>query len=82
MKQYLVTSKIDYLDPKPIEALFNDFDEAQDYMVDIVQSRTEWAVSHSPYLLSDEEVQHIEETEWSLIKLTENDHTINAQLGA
>jgi len=71
MKEYLVTSKIDYLDPKPIEALFNDFDEALDYMQNIVERRTQWTVSHSPYLLSDEEVQHIEETGWSLIKSEE-----------
>jgi hypothetical protein len=71
MKEYLVTSSIDYLDTKPIQALFYTLDEAQEYMVDIVQRRTQWTVSHSPYLLSDEEVQHIEETEWSLIKLEE-----------
>ena len=71
MKQYLVTSFIDYLDTKPIEALFNDFNEAQDYIHDIVQRRTQWTVSHSPHLLTDEEVQDIEETEWSLIKLEE-----------
>ena len=71
MKEYLVTSSIDYLDAKPIQALFYNFNEAQEYMMEIVQSRTNWAVSHSQYSLSDEEVQHIEDTEWSLIKLEE-----------
>mgnify|MGYP000032165010 CR=1 FL=1 len=71
MKEYLVTSSIDYLDAKPIQALFYNFNEAQEYMMEIVQSRTNWTVSHSPYSLSDEEVQHIEDTEWSLIKLEE-----------
>jgi len=71
MKQYLVTSKIDYLDPKPIEALFNDFDEALDYMQNIVERRTQWAIEHSQYFVDEQELKDIEETEWSLIKLEE-----------
>jgi len=71
MKQYLVTSKIDYLDPKPIEALFNDFDEALDYMQNIVERRTQWTVEHSQYFVDEQELKDIEETEWSLIKLEE-----------
>ena len=71
MKQYLVTSSIDYLDPKPIQALFYTFDEAQEYMFDIVQSRTQWTVEHSQYFVDEQELKDIEETEWSLIKLEE-----------
>lgn len=71
MKQYLVTSFTDYLDQKPIEALFNDFDEAQDYMHNIVQRRTQWTVEHSQYFVDEQDLKDIEETEWSLIKLEE-----------
>ncbi len=71
MKQYLVTSFIDYLDTKPIEALFNDFNEAQDYMHDIVHRRTQWTVERSQYFVDEKDLKNIEETEWSLIKLEE-----------
>jgi len=71
MKQYLVTSSIDYLDTKPIEALFDYFYEAQDYMQNIVQRRTQWAVEHSQYFVDEQDLKDIEETEWSLIKLEE-----------
>jgi hypothetical protein len=68
---YKVTYAIDYLDTDPTIKIFDFFDEAQDFITEEVSLRVQWFVDHSPYMISEEEREHQEEIEYTLVRLEE-----------
>lgn len=66
---YRVTYAIDSLDPNPTVKTFEDEWEALDWVSDEINARASYIVEHSPYTISDEEYQHIIETEQNLTRI-------------
>lgn len=64
-----VTYAIDTLDPNPTVELFDTMSEAQDWVADEMQRRIDWAVSHSPHPISDDELEEMQETELQLVRI-------------
>ena len=70
-KKYKVTYAIDYLDTNPTIKYFDLWDEMQDWIAEEVANRVQWSVDHSPYSISEKELEELEEMEHSLIKIKE-----------
>ena len=70
-KKYKVTYAIDYLDTNPTIKYFDLWDEMQDWIAEEVANRVQWSVDHSPYSISEKELEELEEIEHSLIKIKE-----------
>ena len=68
-----VTYAIDTTDPKPTVEVFSTFDEAHEWIEEEMQSRVEWAVSHSPYVISGEDEEALRQHEWSLVRIEEEE---------
>ena len=68
-KAYVVTYAIDSLDTKPMRVAFLDEWEAQDWVDENVTERVQHIVDHSPYAISEDELEAIRETEMSLISI-------------
>ena len=68
---YKVTYAIDSLDPNPTVKIFDEEYEALEWLHDEVQRRVDYVVQHSPYTITDEEYQEIEQNEYSLVSLEE-----------
>ena len=64
-----VTYAIDTLDPNPAVELFDTMSEAHDWIAEEMESRIEWQVSHSPYPISDDELDEMRETEFTLVRI-------------
>jgi len=64
-----VTYAIDTMDPNPSVELFDTMSEAQDWVADEMQRRIDWTVSHSPYPISEEELDEMRETEFTLVRI-------------
>ena len=69
--KYKVTYRIDSLDTNPDIEYFEDEQEMFDYISEEVATRVEFAVAHSPYGLSCEDIKDMEETEYSLVRIDE-----------
>lgn len=65
----VVTVASDSLDPFPDVIAFPSEWEATEWVADEVQRRIDHRVQHSPYPVTDEELQHWEEEEMQLIRL-------------
>lgn len=65
----VVTAASDSLDPFPDRIAFPSESEAVDWVADEVQRRLDHRVSHSPYPVSDEDLQHWEAEEMQLIRI-------------
>ena len=68
---YIVIAAIDYLDPNPERLEFDTFDEAQDWICEEIMHRVDYQVQHSPYSVSEEDRDSLEQVEASLIRLEE-----------
>lgn len=66
---YKVTIAVDSLDPNPTVKVFDDFDEASDFIHESVEQSVQWRVDHSPYSISEEELEEIYEEEFQLCVL-------------
>ena len=66
---YKVTYAIDSLDTKPVIKIFESEYEAEEWLNDKLQHRIDYTVQHSPYTISEEEYQEIEEYEYSLVRI-------------
>ena len=66
---YKVTYAIDSLDTNPTVKTFETEYEAEEWLFDEVQERISWTVEHSPFSISEEEYQEIEEYEYSLVRI-------------
>jgi hypothetical protein len=64
-----VTYAIDTLDNSPVVEIFDTMSEAQDWVADEMQRRIDWTVSHSPYPISDDELDEMRETELTLVRI-------------
>ena len=66
---YKVTYAIDSLDTKPVIKTFDEEDEALEWLENEVQERMDYTVQHSPFSISEEEYQEIEENEYTLVRI-------------
>ena len=64
-----VTYASDSLDPNPTIKIFDLWNELEDWINEEVQHRVQWTVDHSPYSISEEELEQIEEQEFSLVNI-------------
>lgn len=71
MKQYKVTYSIDNLDTNPIIKIFDFHNDMEDWISEEVNNRIQFTVDHSPYSISEDDRNSIEEIEYSLIKIEE-----------
>lgn len=67
-----VTYAIDTLDNNPVVEIFDTMSEAQDWVADEMQRRIDWTVSHSPYPISDDELEEMQETELQLVRIVKD----------
>lgn len=70
-KVAVVTSSSDSLDPFPERIAFASEWEAQEWVSEQLQARVDYRVQHSPYSVSEEELQHWEEEESQLFRIEE-----------
>ena len=66
---YKVTYAIDSLDTKPVIKTFDEEYEALEWLENEVQERIDYTVQHSPFSISEEEYQEIEENEYTLVRI-------------
>jgi len=69
--KYRVTIAVDSLDPNPEVTEFEDFYEAEDFIHDSVNQSVQWLMSHSPYIIEEEEYEELLEQEMALTRLEE-----------
>jgi hypothetical protein len=67
--RYRVTIAVDSLDPNPEVTEFEDFYEAEDFIHDSVNQSVQWLMSHSPYIIEEEEYEELLEQEMALTRL-------------
>lgn len=67
--RYRVTIAVDSLDPNPEVTEFEDFYEAEDFIHDSVNQSVQWLMSHSPYIIEEEEYEQLLEQEMALTRL-------------
>ena len=68
---YKVTYAIDYLDPNPTVDIFDTVSEARDWVADEVERRVDHIVQHSALPISEDELNEVYETEYSLVRIEE-----------
>tara|TARA_B100001093_G_scaffold257048_1_gene245844 strand:+ start:47 stop:262 length:216 start_codon:yes stop_codon:yes gene_type:complete len=69
--KYKLTHAVCYLDSNPEIKNFDLWDELQDYITEEVERRVQFQVEHSPYSISEEEREAIEQEEYALVKIEE-----------
>ncbi len=69
--KYRVTIAVDSLDPNPEVTEFEDFYEAEDFIHDSVNQSVQWLMSHTPYIIEEEEYEELLEQEMALTRLEE-----------
>ena len=68
---YKVTQAVDYLDPNPVITFFEEEWEAIDFAWDCINDAVQWRVDHTPYAISEKELNEIHEQERELVRLEE-----------
>ena len=68
---YKITQYVDYLDPNPVTTFFDDEWEALDYFYECIDSAVQYQVDHSPYAISEKELNELHEQECELIRIEE-----------
>ena len=68
---YKVTQVVEYLDPNPVTTFFEQYWEASDFYENCVNDAVQWRVDHSPYSISEKELDEIREQERELVRLEE-----------
>lgn len=71
MKNYKVTYAVDSLDTNPTIKVFDCSYEAEDWIYQQVENAVSWQVEHSPYSISEDELEDLREIEFSNIKYEE-----------
>jgi len=64
---YKVTYAIDHMDTDPTIKFFNFHHAMEDWIHEEVSCRVQWSVDHSPYSISEKELEELEELEFSLV---------------
>jgi len=70
-RTYKVTYAIDSLDTNPTIKIFDFHHEMEDWISEEVSCRVQWSVDHSPYSISEKELEELEELEYSLVRIEE-----------
>ena len=70
-RTYKVTYAIDSLDTNPTIKIFDFHHEMDDWISEEVSCRVQWSVDHSPYSISEKELEELEELEYSLVRIEE-----------
>ena len=68
---FTVSYSIDIMDTNPTKMTFDTFDEAHDWIHQEVARRVDYAVQHSPYTMSETDIQDLEANEYALVSLTD-----------
>tara|TARA_R100000655_G_C2960154_1_gene188745 strand:- start:300 stop:536 length:237 start_codon:yes stop_codon:yes gene_type:complete len=68
---FKVSYSIDIMDPNPTVKTFDTIDEAHDWIHQEVAARVDFAVSHSPYTMSECDIQDLETNEYALVSITD-----------
>ena len=71
MKNYKVTYAVDSLDTNPTIKVFDCSHEAENWIDQQVENAVSWQVEHSPYSISEDELEDLREIEFSNIKYEE-----------
>jgi hypothetical protein len=66
-----VSYSIDIMDPNPTVKTFDTIDEAHDWIHQEVSERVEFTVSHSPYRMSESDIQDLEANEYALVSISD-----------
>jgi len=66
---YKVTVAADYMDPKAEEFFFDEFNDAQDFVYETASKAVDFRVQHSPYTVSEKELDDMFEEEMQLIRI-------------
>jgi len=66
---YVVTQAVDSLDPNPERKVFLDEYEAQEYVSESLSHRMDYIVQHSPYSISEQEYEELQEQELELMNI-------------
>ena len=71
MTKYKVIYAIDSLDTDPDTELFDNEQEAIDWLNEEIIRRVDYHVQHSPYKITEKQYKDLEEIEMSLAKIEE-----------
>lgn len=66
-----VSYSIDSLDTNPTKMVFDNINDAHDWIHDEVSRRVQHVVDHSPYTLTETDIQDIEANEYALVSITD-----------
>jgi len=66
-----VSYSIDTLDTNPTKMVFDNINDAHDWIHDEVARRVQHVVDHSPCTLSETDIQDIEANEYTLVSITD-----------
>jgi len=69
--KYKVTYAIDSMDNNPTIKHFDCFSEAEDWIAEEVESRVSFQVAHSPYRVTEDDLDNLYTAEYQLIKIEE-----------
>jgi len=73
---FTVSYSIDNLDTNPTKMTFDTLDEAHDWIHEEVTRRVDFTVQHSPYAMSETDIQDLEANEYALVSLKDEDGVI------
>ena len=68
---YKITQAVDYLDPNPVITFFEEEWEALDFAWECINAAVQYQVDHSPYAISEKELNELHEQECELIRIEE-----------
>lgn len=71
VRYWLVTESVDSMDPSPDEYLFTTEQEALDHVAESIDGRVDYLVQHSPYSISEDELEGLQEQEAQLVTVVE-----------
>ena len=66
-----VSYSVDYMDTNPTKMTFDNINDAHDWIHEEVARRVQHVVDHSPYTLSETDIQDIETNEYTLVSITD-----------
>ena len=71
VRYWLVTEAVDSMDPRPDEYLFTSEQDALDHVFKGIQTRVDYLVQHSPYSISEDDLEAFREQEAGLFTVKE-----------
>jgi len=66
---YKITQSIDHLDTNPLVTTFDEEWEALEFMHECINGVVQYRVDHSPYAITEEELNEMYEQERELIRI-------------